>query len=549
MKKITLLLSLLLFTSNVQGSLFYDINTGVSLFYQNKTQEAKTYFINYINSNPSDKDGYFWLAKSYNALNDTKNAKINFKKAYNLASIQKNIEKINISQEDDSSIDDYFDMAVSYFEAKNYKEADFYADLMLRLDSKSKSAYYLKARVQKALGNKDKAIEYLNKAVLFDNTFLYTNLAKSLGVKTAPKATKEMYDILALESLYSGNINNAIINYKKFLEFEPDNIDALNSLSDLYIKNKELNKAKLTVEEALRVKPNSIWAYLNEAKIYELNNPAKVEPTLLKAYKINPNNKEVILKLGNYYLLQKDFFQSKKYFENLITIDDTSYEGYFGYIYSLVELGELSKAQTYIRKMNHVKQKNGEIDFLLAKICINQGQFISAKDYLEEAIKKENNPSYYLELAKINYLLADFKESLNNLEFVSSNNEAKEYLIKNYIKLKDTKSALEVPFDKDRLIYKYNLYEIYSIRKENEKAKALLKDAKSKKPVSEQDYIDLAQINYEQKNIPSAIKTLDSMIKKYPNSKRGYIEKIKIYFLEENQEKLKETIQKLQEIN
>ncbi len=549
MKKLTKLLSLLLFVQGAWGSLFYDLNTGVELFYKNKFQESLTYFINYTNSNPSDKDGYFWLAKSYNALNDSKNAKINFKKAYNLASIQKNIEKINISTQDDSTIDDYFDMAVSYFESGNYKEADFYADMMLRLDSKSKSAYYLKARVQKALNNNEKAIEYLNKAVLFDNTFLYTNLAKSLKVTKVPKTTKETYDILALEATYGGNINNAINNYKKFLEFEPKNIEVLNSLADLYIKKQDFNNAQLMVDEALKIEPNNIWTYLNEAKIYEHNNKEKVEQTLLRAHKINPNNKEIILRLGNYYLEQEKFDESKKYFENLITIDDTCYEGYFGYIYSLIELGQINKAQNQVRKMNHLKQKNGEIDYLLAKICISQGQFISAKDYLEEAIKKEKNENYYLELAKINYLLGDYKESLNNLEFVSKKTEAKEYWIRNYIKLKDAKSASQVSFDKNRLIYKYFQYEIYNLNNQTDKAKTIQKELKSKKPTSKQDFIDLAQINLEQKNIQNAIKTLDSMLKKYPNDKRAYIEKIKIYFVDENQQKLKETIQKLQEIN
>lgn len=411
MKKLFLIIYILSFLFLSEGffknpcsaSLLQDINTGINEYRSKDYESAKKSFSNYINSNPNDPDGYFWLAKTYDILKDKQRAKENFKRSYEILSKDRNIAKISFS--DDSNIEDYFDMALAYFEAGNLKEADFYADLMLRVEAKSSSAYFVKAKIAQTQGNLEKATEYLNYALIYNNKLLDTNLAKSLNIVKLPPLQKEACNVLALEAYFRGDINLAIEYLKKYVRLDSNDIDSLNMLCDLYIKNNDLDSAQNIINTILKINPNSSLAYLNQAKIYELTKNKKLEEILLRGVKINPNNKDMLLKIANYYLKRADYENSKKYFETLTNIDDNLYEAYFGYIFSLIELGSIEEAsECFKKKMIHLKQKNGEAELLLAKICIDALEYKEALEYLKEALKKEDNIYYRAEIERVKEL-------------------------------------------------------------------------------------------------------------------------------------------------
>ena len=152
-----------------QASLFWNIDFGINEFKKSNYKSSRDYLIEYIKNNPNDINGYFWLAKSYYALKENQKAKENFKKAYEFTLNEKNIEKIDFDIEFDGNVEDYFDMAAMYFEAGNFKEADLYADMMLKINQKSPSAYFIKAKIAQIQGNETKAKEFLNQAIILNN--------------------------------------------------------------------------------------------------------------------------------------------------------------------------------------------------------------------------------------------------------------------------------------------------------------------------------------------------------------------------------------------
>ena len=101
-------------------------------------------------------------------------------------------------------------MATMYFESGNIKEAEFYADMMLKINPKSSSAYYIKAGALNIKGEVEKAREYMEKAIIFNNELLSTNLAQSLGIETIPQSDKQTDNLNALESYYEGDLSQAI---------------------------------------------------------------------------------------------------------------------------------------------------------------------------------------------------------------------------------------------------------------------------------------------------------------------------------------------------
>ena len=539
-----------------KAGLLWELQNGIDMFNVGDYPKAQSYFTDYLNNNPNDEMGYYYLAITNLRLKNRKDALINFEKSYNLALSDKNLEKINFKN-NFQVLNDYFDMAVMYFKEGNFKEADFYADLMLKLSNKNSNAWFLKAKIANAKGEKEEAINNLNKAILYNPKLLKTNLAKQLGVNSMPSISKENYYQFAFEDFYKGNIESAVRNCTNYLELDNTNIDIYILLSELYLIKNDTPKALLTMENAEKIQKNS-GIYLEKAKIYKkLEDFEKEENALLKAYKINPNSPQTLYELGNFYLKKENYNNSLKYFEALVNTDDGFYEGYFGYILSLVNLGKTDSALNYIRKASSINPLQSEISYVLSLICFKQGQFKEAKDYIDDAISKQLNPNYLLLKSQISYYSGNYDESFKILNDIKKSNEKvfnknmfEEFYIKNLLKLKQYQNAQDyfdkpdVSLDKNSLLYKYNLYQIYKLEGNDKKASIVYNRIKSSKYNSLKEIGILSEIMYEQEGLESAIKLLDKMIKKSPDVEL-YFQKIKIYSLNNDETKIKEVLSAL----
>ncbi len=554
--KIVLFFLLFLFLSSAKASLLWDYNTALDAYKKNNYSFCIRYLPLYIQNNPNDENGYYLLGQVYLKLKNTEKAKENFKKAYNLISAEKNIEKIDFSEKK-GNIEDYFDMATMFFENGNIHESDFYADMMLEINPKSSSAYFIKAKIAKIKGDEKTATDYMNKAIMYNNKLLNTNLAKSLNIFKEPDKTKEIYSVFAFESYFSGDILSAIENAKKYLELDKTNEDMMNFLAELYIKIADIESAEKIVGEIFLINESNIQALLNKATIFRIKDDDKNELlTLKKIEKINPNNQNVLLRLGNYYLKKEDYKNSKKYFEILTNVNDKSYEAYFGLAYSLIELNKTTEAMPVLRKAALINPKTSEVPFLLSKICEKNARYSEASDYITQALKINKNPAYYFLKVEIEYMLGKYKDSNLTLDelgkmqnFPYDMQLLYNYRIKNYIGLKDDINAqkyLDKVLDKNSIIYKYNLYIIYKLKGNEKEASSLYSQLKKTKPKTILEYADLARVFYKQGEFKEAEKILNSGIKKFPKEPKLYYQMVKLYFLSGEDEKLKKTIEFMQ---
>ncbi len=409
-----------LFFNEAKADLLWNIDQGIGLYQKGQYMSSLEFFNSYLNNYIDDKEGLYWLALGYKASKMEAFSKNNFKKAYEATIKKDNIEN-NLLQDDskNETFEDYFDIAVMYFEKENYKEANYYADLMLKINPKSSSAYFIKAKILYVLGDTEEARENLNKAVLYDPKILETNLATVLRVFEVPRATLDFYYGFAYENYFKGEIDLSIEYTKKYLELDPNSQDMLNFLVNLYLKNNEISNAKAIVLEIEEKFPNNIENILNYAKINKKQNK-EYKSLLEKAYKINPNKEEVLYSLGEYYFDKGEFQNALKYFENLIQINSSSSKNYFAYIHTLIELKETNKALDGIRKLSKINPEASYKDFLMAKICVLNNEFENAKEYILSAIKKDKNKLYYLELAQINCLLKNYNEAIRNLDEINN---------------------------------------------------------------------------------------------------------------------------------
>ncbi len=553
--KIFLISLFLLFGANsLSASFLWNIYDGVSYYQKNDILNAQKEFKTFEKYNPNDKNVYFWLAKIYSKTkNQEALSQKNLKKFYELYSLEKNIEKISYEPINKQQIEDYFDMAIMYFEYGNFFEANYYADLILKVNPKSSSAYFIKAKLAQLEKKQELAKTFLNKAIALNNDILRTNLAKSLNIYSLPELTKEIYLTFAQEAFFYLDMSNAIKNAKKYIELDNKNPNVYSLLAEAFLANGNVSGAKEVLFEARKLFLNNLQLKLLEAQIASLENDfAKKEQALNEAFKINPNNKQVLYELSNLYIQKKDYKKANEISKNLVVVDDLMYEAYFNLIYSSIKIGDIDFAVSNIRKLSELNENKSELNYLLGLICQYQGDFKNSKGYFSQALKEDENAQYYLDLAKIEYLEKNYskseeylKEGLKIANNSTVRSEIEDYLIKNYLKNNNAKLAQnyvskKINLDKNRIIYKYNLYILYK-SKDNSGAKKDLKQILKTKPSTEADYLDLAEVFFEENKPQEAIKLLDKALKKKSNAE-FYLQKIKIYFALNQEENIKKTI-------
>ncbi len=545
-KILTLLFCMIYLQNACFASFLREFEEGVNIFEKGYYKNAQDYFETYILNNPQDEWGYYFLAKAYqkNKKDDENLINENFKKSFDMIVKKRNIEKVFFDLEKIANLEDYFDIAVTYFEAGNYDKSENYADLMLKIDPKSALAYFVKAKTAYTKGDEIKAKEYLEHAIMYNNEIIKTNLATVLNITTVPNLTKDVYYYKAIEKFYEGNLTETKNNIKNYTALDSTNINMRNFLTDLAFQTQDFDLAQKNIEETLNLNPNNIQNLINQAKMYEIiGREDKIEPVLNKAYKINPNNKELLLALGNYYLSKKDYKNSKKFFENLILTDDKFYEAYFNYIFCLIEENKLNEAIKQIRKTSLINPNATETLYLLYKICVIEGKYPEARNYIEEAIGKEENPYYYLECAKLNFLEGKFPEAIINLNDainapykIKNEKEIYEYLARCYLETNDIENALKIinsnnKLDKNSIIYKYILYKLNKLQGNDKNKSRYLTELKKIKPQTQKDYIDLSEFYFEEYGLEASNKILDEGIKKYPDCTSLYSQKNKLKHL------------------
>jgi tetratricopeptide (TPR) repeat protein len=68
----------------------------------------------------------------------------------------------------------------------------------------------------------------------------------------------------------SGRFQEAMVLYEQALRENPENVDALNNMGVLYMRDRDYPAAREAFSEAVRVRPNYVDAYYNLACVYAL---------------------------------------------------------------------------------------------------------------------------------------------------------------------------------------------------------------------------------------------------------------------------------------
>ena len=108
-----------------------------------------------------------------------------------------------------------------------------------------------------------------------------------------------------------GNSTQAIAEYNKAIEINPNLADAYNRRCITYTKQEDLTQALADCNKAIEINPNYAKAYSNRASIYEKQgNTTQAIADCDKAIEINPNMAELYYNRGRKYDMQGNMTQA-----------------------------------------------------------------------------------------------------------------------------------------------------------------------------------------------------------------------------------------------
>ena len=202
-----------------------------------------------------------------------------------------------------NEIEAYEILSKIYIMQKRLPQAEAVYKELTRLDSVNIDHFFALADLARLQKNWDIAIEYYLEAYRI-NSMAFKGLEQALQISLATNKFERAEEICEL-----------------LLEEEPENEKYLETMRDLALFNNDYDKALITIKELEAIRGPTIELLIQESALYEeLDDPENALKTILKAFDNDSLNSNVINRLVNLLLNDKQIDRAENY--NQILIDN-----------------------------------------------------------------------------------------------------------------------------------------------------------------------------------------------------------------------------------
>ncbi len=390
------------------------------------------------------------------------------------------------------------DKAFYYHSINNFEHAEKIYRQLLKLNPDDVNILNLYGLLCISKNNLSEAISCLTKAfILKKSSYIASNLAKAYYLNDEPVKALQLYnkalDLEKSDDIYYSialtykklnDFDNVILNYKKAIELNPSNYNALYNLSLAYKDTGDISNAVLYARKCTEINENDdeicalLSGYYEEANDYK-----NAINSLERAIFINNKNYLYYYNLGVLYSKIDDRKRAIKAYNNAIFLNKLHAESYvnlaalyknddiqtaLNYLkiaYKIAPQSEnvyLSLARTYrdsdknedsIRILFDALEYNplsAEIYSLLAINYMDIGNYSFAMDYYDKALKiQPDNLNYLHGKAVCHKYAGDIKKAKKILEYIVKQKDSS-------IKSKVTLGMIyltERNFDKGMILY------------------------------------------------------------------------------------------------
>ncbi len=281
-----------------------------------------------------------------------------------------------------------------------------------------------------------------------------------MNSNSVPQEAVRIYN-RALEMSSRGDLESAIIEYRRAIEIHPEFVEAYNNIGEIYSQLGKTETAMETYREALNIR----------------------------------KDQKVLLNIGVEYYNSRDYKEALEYFLDSVNINRKFPEGNFYTALTYYNLENLKKSEKYFKNVIKIDKKHVKANYLLSTI------YYDWKDYRNAALCLENIMDSYEDRIFINkyygfccYFLGRYEESVKYLtEALKNQPNYKKYrkflnslTYENKMKeIDDIDREIEdlekmIKFEKSNIREFTKLSMLYIFKGNNNKAEKLLLKAREK---------------------------------------------------------------------
>jgi len=251
----------------------------------------------------------------------------------------------------------------------------------------------------------------------YEESLFNYNKVKELSESPSP----ELWNNLGLLYMKMKNIDKAKEVYAKALNIRKNYPEVYYNLGLLYLKSKNFEKAQMYFEKAISMRPEYPQAYYNLALIFaEEKQHEKAIESYIQVLKYNPNKVKAKLNLAVQYSKIEDYENAKIIYRKILKDDESYFIAWLNLGRINYKLGEYKSSIYELQKAVHLEPEHEKANRSLAKSYRAVKNYNKALEILKRLL--EHNPadiktrlvyarSYY-RYKKYNHALREYKKVL-----------------------------------------------------------------------------------------------------------------------------------------
>lgn len=281
--------------------------------------------------------------------------------------------KANTANTVSAAVKKYSKKGVGFYNEKQFQEAAMSFDAALEQGSTSPKLYSYAARSHMHMGNTEKAIEYLKKAVAkdTDNGEYYYYLSKAFELK----GMKNLEDKYASMAKTRGFADTAEI-------FNNQGVGYYNEGVDLY-KAKRYKEAVQAYRQAIAANPNRANYHYNlGVALYAMKHMKESKESLKDAMEIDPTYPHAYKLMGDILYGETKYKKAAAYYDEAIVLGIKTYNAYLNVGYCYDKLYYYKKALQYFEMAESLNPNHLEVKFTVAMGYFKLDKISEAKSRL-----------------------------------------------------------------------------------------------------------------------------------------------------------------------
>lgn len=360
--------------------------------------------------------------------------------------------------------DDYFLIAVNYYNMKDYVKAMEYLDTILAAEPDDLKSKTLRGKIL-PLPEGSQRPDSCNDVL--DNTSDVPSTQSENVV-----CSSEYYNSKGQEFYIKKEFDKAIKYFYKAINADNKNAKAYNNLGTVYLLKRNNSAAVAFFKKANALDKTFTQPLVNLAMLYKQTGKSQKQLYYLNAaIKANPKDFMAYYSLGDYYRDKLDYDNAISYYKETIKISPQFAQTYLDLAVCFYETKQYNYALIALAQYKELYPDSDYDYYLTAKTNYALEKYDDAKANIEKAISINNTNEYQLELAKIEFNLQNFREAMKILHNIGTDNDNTE--VTNYMALCDfylykpddgidilNAAIVKHPDDKSLYLTKLKLYEL-----------------------------------------------------------------------------------------